>query len=50
MVKKLESQEEFDALIKGDKLVLVDFFATWCPPCRRFQPTLANLEEEFKNV
>ena len=47
MVRELQSEEEFDQLINGDKLVLVDFFATWCPPCRMFQPILQNIEKEF---
>lgn len=29
------------------KVVLVTFFATWCPPCRQEIPTLKKLQEEF---
>ena len=50
MVKEIGDEAEFNTLINGDKLVLVDFFATWCPPCRRFQPILAQIEKDFENA
>lgn len=33
----------------GKKLILVNFWATWCPPCRYEIPDLINLQEEFKD-
>lgn len=32
-----------------NKVVLIDFWATWCPPCRRGIPDLVALQKEFKN-
>ncbi len=41
---------EFDALINEGKTVLLDFFATWCGPCKMLTPVLEEVEVDYPDV
>lgn len=39
--------QEFDTVLKENKTVLVDFWATWCMPCTMMAPLVEQLAEEY---
>lgn len=39
--------ESFNEIINGDKPVLVDFYATWCGPCKVMGPTIEVVGKEL---
>uniref|UniRef100_A0A8W8L3T6 Thioredoxin n=1 Tax=Magallana gigas TaxID=29159 RepID=A0A8W8L3T6_MAGGI len=50
MVKQVDSKAEFDSTIKDNKMVVVDFFATWCGPCKMIAPKIEEMEKEYSGV
>lgn len=43
----ITAKEYEEKVVKSDKLVIVDFFATWCGPCRMLSPLLEEIAEEY---
>ncbi|KAI9189849.1 hypothetical protein H9P43_001282 [Blastocladiella emersonii ATCC 22665] len=48
MVKQVSSAQEFAQLINGPGVTVVDYFATWCGPCKMIAPFFATLETKYK--
>ncbi|KAK3233426.1 hypothetical protein CYMTET_56272 [Cymbomonas tetramitiformis] len=50
-VQTVKHQGDYDEFIRkaaeDKRLVLVDFYANWCPPCKKLAPGYAKLSEEF---
>ncbi|KAM4714868.1 thioredoxin-like [Anableps anableps] len=51
MVREVKNQAEFKKILReaGDKLVVVDFTAKWCGPCRMIGPIFEALSEKPEN-
>ncbi len=41
-------QDQFEKLINQEKLVVVDYTATWCGPCRLVAPLIDQLAEDYQ--
>ena len=51
MAEIIITEQNFEQeVLKADKPVLVDFWATWCGPCRMLAPTVALIAEEMEGI
>jgi len=44
----LTDQNFEETILKADKPVVVDFWANWCPPCKKLGPILEKVAQDYK--
>lgn len=49
-VMKITSENFEQEVLKSEKIVLLDFFATWCGPCRMVGPIIDQIAEEKADI
>lgn len=49
-VHNLEKKEAFTEAIEKPDLTVVDFFATWCGPCKAIAPKIVEYSQEYEQV
>jgi thioredoxin 1 len=50
VVVHVESSEQMESLLKNNKLLMVDFSAAWCQPCKAIFPVYAELSSRFPDI
>jgi thioredoxin 1 len=50
MATRTMTQENFEETVTSNDIVLIDFWAAWCGPCRSFAPTYEKVAQQYRDI
>lgn len=50
VIKEISYESFEEEVLKSEKIVLIDFYATWCEPCKMLSPIVEEFAKENENV
>ena len=50
MAREINFDDYNNEIVKSEKLVLIDFFATWCGPCKMLAPVIEQISNEHEDI
>ena len=49
-IRNLNDEKDLESVLNDHDLVLIDFWAPWCPPCKEFLPVFQRVAEQHPDV
>lgn len=50
MIREITNEKELYKIISTNQIVVIDFYTTWCGPCKMMNPVIKNLSKEYPYI